>query len=1185
MSGQGGRKRAKVKNPTAYVPVETVKQIWNQIDVPDWMHLLRSVHPTNRWTSSHRTIKGRCPFHQDKDPSFVIHLTRRYAKCFSPQCGKYFYDPIRFYQELQAVPLSYVAALKELKTRYNIKISHANIKGLTAQHNHFEMKRILHAVMNGELCDALTLLRKDPPPPELTYVQSALHYLDYRNIPNNYHHCPIGVLPGEHRLRQLLTQYAQLHKTDDFGDAAVKYLGDVLEGTHWIGSLAFFSGMSPTDPCKIKLRRIPQRIKGKYVAAKDTRFVTDTTVPHNGVFGLYGTPIYHPLYRNDEMRSFLLMEGEFDALTLFSNQFHTGQVNFFAFSGGGSSTVGLDALKPFGFDRGYIVGDCDDGGEAFVKTVLEGTAKLGARVFVWPTVLRQPDTLTATVPEKTDPDDAVKRCGMAVVEKELRREDNYMLPHTWAASYAAKEMHALASDDVRCLTNTAADWGRFVRDSAEQQAYVGEIVKQFPIVNQGEVINAIRTGDEYEDAFIERLKNVLATRLHILRLQVEKHQNTLECWDTETGQVVKLPIADVKGIRSNLEMIFRKDILQFIIEDVGEPGFMAKYSENKSAAVYQQYSNAYLTYLDKAVSRLTSLLPRTSQIRYAGAGLHCVAPHIDPLAKEDDFRLYFVNGPKMYRGDFEAEDRLIWQELPGPADEHVVVWMSGLDSRALPRVVCPQILSAADLNKEPKYTPLEMFNILREMLHYGWDFQNHKVMTEYLAGLCMALCMADAIPMLPMIMFTANQSSGKSSLLGGFIGRVKGPRINVVQHALFMDNYTAAGVRQSMNYSHLALCLDEFEDKGTNDRSSVQARMLQQEFRGMVHESVTTVYGTASGHHQEYVARYPVCLAGIRTPRDAADISRYLMIEMDKKGERRAPQDILLERYGEQKIVEIRHELTLIAFRLARKVYRCFHEVQDEFSDGGGLEFGGVSRSRINHYAVWAVMKACGFDYKQHAKNFFHATRSDLERISQISLSSDLIDTILHTPAIDTQDIDDTRPKMLSTVLASADPGQLNHTNSGFYYDAQNQWLLVRWTTVQATVMQRTPSAFRGESPERLKQQSRRSSYHIPDEIARTSGVLERLKPYIGTHANWRDISVFNVPALDSDMQAGYQEYVKGSREWTAQHIGVQPEDFGLDTVTFPTAPAPKGKQATESTPALKVVQPGEGIDGDDFDY
>ena len=1178
MSGQGSRK-AKSKDSSTYIPIETVKRIWNQIDVADWMHLLRSTHQANRWSSSHQTIKGLCPFHQDKNPSFHIHLTKQYAKCYSTQCGKYFFDPIRLYMELQSVPLGYVAALKELKTRYNIKVSVADIKGLSAQHEHLEMKRALFAVMNGELCDASTLLRKPNPPPDLTYVQNALRYLTHRKIPQTYHHCPIGVLPGEHRLRHLLSLYASTHGGDDYGNAAVRYLEDVLEGSHWIGSLAFFTGLSPTDPCKIKLRRIPQFVGKSYATTKEMRFITDEMVPHNGLFGLYGTPVYHPLFASKEMRSFMLVEGEFDALSVFSNQFTTGNINFFIFSGGGSSTTGLDVLHPFGFERGYIIGDCDEGGENFIKTVLSHTAKVGARIFVWPQALRLATSISTPTANGLDLDKAITTFGSLVVEKEVCREDNYLLPHAWAANNAAKNMHGVPPDDVRILTNIAAEWGRYVRNQAEQQAYTSEIIRQFPEVNQGQIISAIRTGDEYEEAFIERLKNVLASRLHILRMVVERYQNVLECWDTESKSIVRLPVADIKAIRSNLEVAVGKDFFKFILDDVGEPGFLPKYEDTKDALVYQKNTAIYLVYLDKAVSRLAGMLPRTSQIRYAGAGLHCVAPMIDPAAKDGDFRLYFVNGPKMYRGDFERDDHPIWRELPGPADEHMVAWMTP----RVPKIVCPQIRTAADLNAEPLYSPLEILKIIQEMLYYGWEFKNHQVTCEYLSAWAFSLCIADCIPMLPMLMFTADHASGKSSILGGFIGRSKQPRINIVQHAIFMDNYSAAGVRQSMNHCHMALCLDEFEDKGTNDRRSVQARHLQQEFRGMVHESVTTVYGTAGGYSQEFVARFPVCLAGIRTPRDAADISRYLMVEMATQKYRKTPQDILLERYGDKKITEIRHQLTLVAFRLAYKVYKCFQEIQDEFSSGGGLEFGEIARSRVNHYAVWAVMKACGYDYKRHAKDFFHATRSDLERISQISLSTDLIDTLLHTPAIDTQDIDDPRPKMLSSILAGNDPGELNHSNSGFYFDTQNQWLLIRWTTVQSTLLQRTSTPFRGESPERLKQQSKRSPYHISDEIARTSGVLDRLKPFIGAHASWRDISAFNMNELTASMASGYDVRPKG-RE-TPASFGDMEDEFHVKSTTFPTPPTSIQKNKQGNTSTLKIVKSGEGVDGDDFDY
>ena len=61
--------------------------------------------------------KGRCPFHDEKTPSFVVSPTKGIYKCFGCQKGG---NSINFIQEIQAV--SYPEALRYAADKYNIEI-------------------------------------------------------------------------------------------------------------------------------------------------------------------------------------------------------------------------------------------------------------------------------------------------------------------------------------------------------------------------------------------------------------------------------------------------------------------------------------------------------------------------------------------------------------------------------------------------------------------------------------------------------------------------------------------------------------------------------------------------------------------------------------------------------------------------------------------------------------------------------------------------------------------------------------------------------------------------------------------------------------------------------------------------------------------------------------------------------
>ena len=61
--------------------------------------------------------KGRCPFHDEKTPSFVVSPIKGIYKCFG--CGKGG-NSITFIQDLQSA--NYPEALRHIAAKYNIEI-------------------------------------------------------------------------------------------------------------------------------------------------------------------------------------------------------------------------------------------------------------------------------------------------------------------------------------------------------------------------------------------------------------------------------------------------------------------------------------------------------------------------------------------------------------------------------------------------------------------------------------------------------------------------------------------------------------------------------------------------------------------------------------------------------------------------------------------------------------------------------------------------------------------------------------------------------------------------------------------------------------------------------------------------------------------------------------------------------
>ncbi len=62
--------------------------------------------------------KARCPFHNDKTPSFSVNVKKQYYKCFG--CGESG-DAVTFVQKFTGMDLQ--GALRELNTRFNLGLS------------------------------------------------------------------------------------------------------------------------------------------------------------------------------------------------------------------------------------------------------------------------------------------------------------------------------------------------------------------------------------------------------------------------------------------------------------------------------------------------------------------------------------------------------------------------------------------------------------------------------------------------------------------------------------------------------------------------------------------------------------------------------------------------------------------------------------------------------------------------------------------------------------------------------------------------------------------------------------------------------------------------------------------------------------------------------------------------------
>ena len=92
----------------AFVSKEIINEIKSQNDIVD---VIRS------YIDLDDKLKGKCPFHNDNNPSFSVHSEKQIYKCFS--CGESG-NVITFVEKINGI--TFVEALKLLADRVGIKL-------------------------------------------------------------------------------------------------------------------------------------------------------------------------------------------------------------------------------------------------------------------------------------------------------------------------------------------------------------------------------------------------------------------------------------------------------------------------------------------------------------------------------------------------------------------------------------------------------------------------------------------------------------------------------------------------------------------------------------------------------------------------------------------------------------------------------------------------------------------------------------------------------------------------------------------------------------------------------------------------------------------------------------------------------------------------------------------------------
>lgn len=354
----------------ALIPPETLELIRSRLDI---VELVGEYIPLTR---AGRHMKARCPFHQERSPSFTVSPERQTFHCFG--CGE---GGDAFSFVMKSENLSFMEAAEKLALRAGVKIEADREMGPA------DKERIKIREANEFAAHHYHDLLKKDPAAEAARAYAAKRRLSKASVdgfllgfsPRNGNLVPASLKKGfsEEILMKagLAARRADGSVRDYFFDRFMFPIRDVK------GAFVGFGGRTMGDG------------EPKYLNTSETPVFSKSKV-------LYG--LYEGLAETRKARKTHLMEGYMDVISAHQH----GLKNACAPLGTALTPEHALLIKRY-VEKLFIVFDADAAGQAAAVRGAEAAISVGIKVLV------------ATVPEGKDPDELLNAKGLAALEGAL----------------------------------------------------------------------------------------------------------------------------------------------------------------------------------------------------------------------------------------------------------------------------------------------------------------------------------------------------------------------------------------------------------------------------------------------------------------------------------------------------------------------------------------------------------------------------------------------------------------------------------------------------------------------------------------------------------------------------------------------------------------------------------------------
>jgi len=946
---------------------------------------------------------------------------------------------------------------------------------------------------------------------DFDYATQTIHWLvSVRKLPLNIlPDLPIGIVPPISAIPNLAKQLLESPNRKTKHDNALALIQTISEFLNkdvnkGVSNSATGGVVFPLCTAEEHIAAFRIRLPNAVGANKRITLLQDNFEPGMGFFGLNFGP-YREFLRNNstqKIKSYVVVEGEFDALQPMVQCLQTGVVECAVVSAGGTSSLAAfdSVIQLNDVKYLYLIGDAPSKGNSnssanvlaqWINTIT--APECGVVIFTdaaWEKLAPAEDLDNAYVLPALSPQ---------FISSTILDKDSYKPAWSWLVDAAILQLQEYTADDVTTMTSTAISVGRTLHRKEDIEAYVQALCNLYPILRPNPIKNGIISNDSNIKTYIDRVAEVLRSLFTVIGVDRSSSEGaTLVLYNKRQKQFARVKLDSERSIIQEIASI-TGTIITFLEKEVGLPSCIV-IPDNSLSRIDKELR--YI--LREAVLQLVPDAPSMSNLKNIRNGYH----HLD--SKE-----ILVHGTDAY-DIIRTDNDISYNLLPSPRIGNILV-DTYKDDAVINRKWFNRLepLTPDVLRKAQQYDMKKVYHDLCRYFDTGFIFAQQDLNCQLLAALILTFPIMSCFDRQVVVHFTGETGSGKTTLQSVF-SEVEKDSSNLSIQLLYASRYvqhiTVPALAFDAEDCAILYCVDELESDTVKNKQATDQflEMLRGATSG--NSSRTTMNRNGEGTITRCI-NVPVIFGSITGTDKPQDLNRIISINMVKRIGYSDPNSSIHRVFSPQELYDLRLAVNFGMYSHIPKVrehYTAFRSSYDKIKDQ--LESSVEFRFMSAFFPVFAVLETIGIDYMSFFKEYVKNNESLIRRTTQSSDADTYLTKILHHSVIRLSDFKETAQcQSLARIIANRSWRQeLNDTGVGVFYDELKQLMLFNIEQVITHLLPSHERNTNATSALNLRNTLGRHPAALTDEAIKESGILSRASMSMGIGVSIDNVMVFN---------------------------------------------------------------------------